>query len=77
MEAEVDTYQQQAVKCINQFVADADGNWYDAKEALDNWCVEVMALGKIECVDSWRTFVHALDDAWLSMRPLGMATDKP
>lgn len=71
------TYQQQAVKCINQFVEDADGNWYEAKKAMDIWCVEVMALGKIESVDSWRIFVHALDDAWMSMRPLAMVDDKP
>jgi hypothetical protein len=71
------TYQQQAVKSINQFVEEADGNWYDAKVAMDNWCVGVMALGKIESVDQWRIFVHALDAAWLAMRPPEMADDKP
>jgi hypothetical protein len=70
-------YQKQAVKCINQFVAEADGNWYDAKVALDNWCVEVLALGEVECVESWRIFVYCLDDAWMSMRPLEMANAKP
>ena len=70
------TYQKQAVKTINQYLEDADGNWAEAKRALDLWCVEVLALGKIECMSSWNIFVHALDDAWLSMAPEGWAGDK-
>jgi L-ribulose-5-phosphate 3-epimerase UlaE len=71
------TYQKQAVKTINQFVEECDGNWHDAKVAMDNWCVEVMALGLIESVDQWRVFLHALDDAWMAMRPEGMEPDTP
>lgn len=71
------TYQRQAVKTINFYVEQADGNWHDAKVALDNWCVEVAALGKIESVDQWRVFLHALDEAWVAMRPVGMEPDKP
>ena len=74
----MNTYERQAVQTINQFVEDANGNWAEAKHALDVWCVEVMALGKIECMDGWRCFLLALDSAWLAMEPvLPAASQQP
>ena len=71
------TYEKQAIKTINQFVADNDGNWHNARVDLDTWCVEVVALGKMENAHSWNTFVHALDLAWAAMAPVEEADDTP
>jgi hypothetical protein len=69
------TYQKQAMKTINQFVEDAGGNWHNAKVDLDNWCVEVVALNKIECVEAWNHFVYELDLAWAAMAPAELAIE--
>jgi len=65
----MNTYQKQAVKTINQFVEQNDGNWHNARIDLDNWCVEVVALGKIENAAQWNSFVHTLDLVWAEMEP--------
>lgn len=65
----MNTYQKQAVKTINQFVEAADGNWHNARIDLDTWCVEVVALGKIENAAQWNSFVHTLDLVWAEMGP--------
>lgn len=71
----MNTYERQAAQTINQFLEDANGNYAEAKHALDVWCVEVMALGKIECMDGWRYFLLALDETWMSMCPEELASE--
>lgn len=53
----------QAVKCVNEFVERADGNW---KQARKLWCEEV---GRMPYGYKYKQFVHEVELAFESLRP--------
>lgn len=64
------TLDKQAVRCVNEFVERADGNW---KEARKLWLVEVGEVmtehGDEWCPPGWTRWCYAMEHAFKEMEP--------